>query len=99
MAKKILTSTERRDICRQHRCWPEVHIANVEDTGGLVWLHLTCGHVTPRRRRVAKMATIVCEQCAAKSTERAGELGKDGQSWRRDDGPGIGGRVTRSTAS
>ena len=62
---KVLSHDERRDICRLHNRWPERSIVRIEDTGGLLYLHLTCGHVTPRRRRVNRMATIVCEQCAA----------------------------------
>ena len=69
MTTKVLTNAERRDICRSVGYWPERTIVRIEDTGGLVWLHLSCGHVTPRRRRTSKWASIVCEQCATKSQQ------------------------------
>ncbi len=60
-----LTAEQRRDICREHGRWPEVRVTGISDTGGYYHLHLSCRHVTARRRRVKVGATVVCEQCAA----------------------------------
>ena len=57
-------AAQRRDVCRQHGRWPEVGVKRVEDTGGIVYLHLTCGHTTARLKRTKRPAVITCDQCA-----------------------------------